>query len=544
MISRIIGLLLIVLIVPGLAASDRSFIIMHSNDRHGYVEARKDINTGKPVAGLDVEATMIEQIRKEALREKIPTLLVDAGDFFQGTPVVNETKGEVMIRLFNELRYDFVTFGNHEFDYGWETLKNRMGESRFWWLSTNVDAPSLGNRHRPYITWSAAGTKVAFLGATTVTTPEKQLTDRIAGITFQDPYKVLPPLVDRLKRLHGVKIVILLSHLGYYEDERFAQQYQCFDVIIGGHSHTAISEPVKVGKTWLCQTGASSRFLGLIRVDVAEDGTLQNCHSELREVDRTKYLPNDKFAKLISSYTKKIDERLSLVVGSAPLAIQKGVDGGFSPMAQVVADSFRLAAKADIGLMNTGGTRRGILQGPVQLKEIQTAVPFRNYVVKLKMTGKQIKGLIEAAVNGPHVKIPDDKHSLLAQYGINDFDGLVPQRGAIGFLVGGGIQFVFDPRLPKGQRLLSFSLGGKPIDPDHVYTVATNDFLADGGDGFEGFKDALEREDTGILDAEALQQYFEKKKVVYGPKEASAINLSFPTVERQFNERKKIPRLN
>ena len=536
-------LLLSLALVSTLSATSRSFIIMHSNDRHGYVEARKDINTGKPVAGLDVEATMINQIRKEALRDRIPTLLVDAGDFFQGTPVVNETAGEVMVRLFNELRYDFVTFGNHEFDYGWQKLKKRMDESRFWWLSTTVKAPSLGKRYRPYLTWSVAGTKVAFLGATTVTTPEKQLSHRIEGMSFNSPDEVLPPVVARLKRIHGVKIAILLSHLGHYEDERFVQAHQCFDVVIGGHSHTALSTPVKIGKTWICQTGASSRFLGVIRVDVAEDGTVADFHSELREVDRTKYMPDARIAKVISSYTKEIDEKLSIVVGTAPTAIRKGVDGGFSPMAQVVAESFRVAAKADIGLMNTGGTRRGILQGPVQLKEVQTAVPFRNYVIKLKMTGKQIKGLIEAATDGPHVRIPVDKRSLLRQYGIKDFAGLVPQRGSTGFLVGGGIQFVYDPRLPKGKRLLSFTLRGKPIDLERVYTVATNDFLADGGDGFEGFKEALAREDTGLLDAEALQKYFELKKVVHSPTEACAINLSFPTVERQYSQ-KKIPRLN
>ncbi len=535
--SKIFAVLVLFLLTAiTLTAAERSFIIMHSNDRHGYVEARKDLNTGKPVAGLDVEATMIGQIRKGALKEGIPTLLVDAGDFFQGTPVVNETKGEVMIRVMNELRYDFVTFGNHEFDYGWQNLKKRMDESRFWWLSSTVSAPSLGARYRPYLTWSVAGTKVAFLGATTVTTPEKQLSQRIVGMTFRSPYEVLPPLVERLRRLHGVKIFILLSHLGHYEDEKFVREHQCFDIVIGGHSHTALMTPIKIGKTWICQTGASSRFLGVMRVDVNKDGNIEQFKSELREVDRTKYLPDAKVAKLVASYTDEIDKRLSVVVGHAPTDIRKGVSGGYSPMAQVVAESFRVAANADIGLMNTGGTRRGILKGEVQLKEVQTAVPFRNYVVKLKMTGRQVKGLIEEAVNGPYMPIPADKQDLLRQYGIHDFAGLVPQRGHVGFLVGGGVQFVYDPRLPIGKRLLSFKLHGKAIEPEKVYTVATNDFLADGGDGFEEFKKAISREELGILDADALRAYFEKKKVVHCPQEASAVNLSFPTVAAKVSQ--------
>lgn len=526
-----VSLVLVFALVGDTLAS--GFVLIHSNDRHGYVQARADLQTGKPVSGMDVEKTMIEHFRRQARAAGKRALLIDCGDFFQGTPIVNQTRGMAMIRLFNELRYDLVTFGNHEFDYGWSDLLLCMMESRFLWVSSTVEAPQLEAQYRPYATFDLEGTRVAFLGATTTTTPEKQIGQRIAGMKFHSPFTVLPPLVERLRRYHDVKIFVLLSHLGHNVDERLARQLPLFDIILGGHSHTATKRPVKVGRTWICQTGASSRFLGVLTVDVA-NGRVTQVRGRLHEVDRLLYGANAKVATIVDEYVHTIEEKLGAVVGAAETPIGKGLSGSLAPMAQLAANAFREAVDADVGLMNTGGVRRGLKAGEVTIKEVQMAVPYHNYVVTLEMTGTQLVTLVETAVNGPFSTIPADKVALLRSRGIVELDGLVPDRGGTGFLVGGGLRFVYDPRLPVGNRLLDMTIDGRPIDPHRVYRVATNDFLADGGDGFETFKEARSRKDSPLLDSDAVQAYIERRGAIAADTEASAVNISFAAVARMM----------
>ena len=520
-----------------LARSGR-IVIMHSNDRHGYVFSRKDDLTGKSLAGLDVEAKIMKEIRREALDDGNPLLLVDAGDLFQGTPLVNETQGKAMIDLYNDLGYDFVTFGNHEFDYGWEVLKQRMGESKFLWLSSTVYAPALGKKYRPYLTWNVMGTKVAFLGATTTTTSEKQMAKRIKGISFHRAEEILPSLCQRLKRELGVKILILLSHMGINRDRAFAAKHRIFDLIIGGHSHTSLKKPIKVGSTWICQSGARSRYLGVIHIDVDEEGYCADLKSRLIEVDRSRYESDLDMAAKLSSYERMVEEKLGAVVGRAVDDLNKGIDGGFTPMAQLVADAFREFAGTEIGLMNTGGCRKGIKEGPVELRDVYSAVPFKNYLVRGKMKGKEIRDTLALAIDGPFVAVPKDKKDLLLRYGVQDFEGLVPNRGGVGFLVASGLRYVFDPRLKPGQRLLHIEVGGKKIEDDRLYSVAINDFLADGGDGFETFKNLRSRQDMPVLDAQALRVYFEKRDWVEKPSRVSSLNLSFPSLAKVYEEKK------
>ena len=313
------------------AAIERSFLIVFTNDRHGYLEPSSHPITGKPVGGVAHEATLLKKIKRSAHREKVPLLLVDAGDLFQGTPVVNATKGKCMIDLYNELGYHLVTFGNHEFDYGQEVLRQRMSESRFMWVSSNIDAPYLSSNYVPYVTYDLAGTRIAFLAVTTVTTPNITYPKNTEGIAFKEPKEVLPPLIERLRKDRDVKVFILLSHLGNQSDEWLARRVEGIDLIIGGHSHTRLLEPVKVRDTWIVQASCNSRYIGLARIDLEADGKVRTIRANLREVLHSIYPPDKRVQERLSEFTKDLDVRLDEVVGQAAEPIMRGFSGIDSP---------------------------------------------------------------------------------------------------------------------------------------------------------------------------------------------------------------------
>jgi 2',3'-cyclic-nucleotide 2'-phosphodiesterase (5'-nucleotidase family) len=506
-------------------------VLIHSNDRHGYIEAREDLATKAPVAGADVEMSLLRGLKRKALMAGEPYLLVDAGDIFQGTPVVNETKGACMVDLLGSFGFHLITFGNHEFDYGWPVLLERMKESRFLWVSSTVDAPVLESHYRPWVTWDLGWTRVGFLGATTTTTPEKQLEGRLGSITFRDPLAALPPLVRRLREDHGVGVVVLLSHLGEGDDERVAAAVPGIDLIVGGHSHSTLREPRRVGSTWIVQTGASARYVGEVAVTVGDDRRVAALEGRLHEVDRLVHPADPVVAAKLQGYTEELDRRLGVVVGRATAPVDKGICGASSPLAQLAAEAFREAAGAEIGIMNFGGGRAELAAGPVTLKHIFTALPFGNYVTRFEMTGAEIRSALEENMRRNFIPIPDDQKELFLSRGLHgDLEGLVPERGQGGFIVGAGLRFLFDPRRPEAERLLEVEALGRPLDPDRVYTVATNDFLAAGGDGFSQFGALSGKVELSVLDAEALRAYFERHGEVVPPDQVSAVNLSFPSV--------------
>ena len=510
-----------------------TFQIIHTNDRHGYVENRIEDN-GDRVGGAAVEATIIHSLKYDARKNGTPCLLVDCGDFFQGTPIVNATRGKIMIELFNSLGYHFVTFGNHEFDYGWQALKARMEESNFLWLSSTVEAPELENLYLPWITYTLDGHKIAFLGATTPTTPDKQLEKRIEGITFHEPVSRIKPLVSTLKASSNAKTIVLISHLGLDNDRQIALKIPEIDLILGGHSHSILQEPEKVGNTWICQTGTASKYLGVVNITTTDEGRIDSLQGRLQPVDATKWEPSPEVMRIVEKYTQELESELAQVVGHAPKGLSKGVRGGNTPLARAVARSFRESVNADIGFMNTGGARKGIPAGEVTLKHLRTSVPFGNYVVRLMMKGRDIRKIIEASVNQPYAHIPDEKIEMVVSQGVKDLSGLVPVGSNNGFIVGDGLTYVFDPSREIGARMVSITVNGEPLDDSRIYSVATNDFLADGGDGFKSFRNHIKREDMDFVDSQAFRKWCESLDVILKPAGHSVINLTFDSLKEYY----------
>ena len=229
-------LILTVFMCGTVAFGQKSIVILHTNDTHSRIEPipESDRIAGNK-GGVVRRMNYIEQVRKENKN----VLLFDAGDFLQGTPYFNLFKGKVETEAMNMMRYDAVTLGNHEFDYGLEALEKVVRRAKFPIISSNYDfsGTPLNNLIKPYLIFKKDGVKI---GVIAINIQPKGLiaSGNYDGMKFLQPERVANELALKLKTTDRCDMVICLSHLGYTADKRLVEQTRNIDIIIGGHSHT------------------------------------------------------------------------------------------------------------------------------------------------------------------------------------------------------------------------------------------------------------------------------------------------------------------
>ena len=462
--------------------------ILHVNDYHGRVKPSIDkaIDQQKQVGGAAYLAAMIKKARAE---NPGATLLLAAGDMFQGSPVSNLFHGAPVIEVMNELKFDAMTLGNHEFDWGMRALTRLRKEAHFPFLAANI-VDSKGNLLpgvKPYTILQRGHAKVAVIGVTTPETAYTTKPDIVKGLTFASPETVLPRLIQNV-RLQGASIVIVLSHLGLDADKRLADTVPGIDAIVGGHSHTEIPKPLKMeGGTVILQAGAYGVYLGVLElvVDKATGRAIGYTESSgLRLVSAgPQDAPDRKAALIVKKYNDRVKEKFAAIVGetSVDLTAKSGTE---SNLGDLVTDAMRAAAGGQIAFQNSGGIRADISAGKITMEELYTAFPFDNVLVSMALNGEQVRQVLE-------------------QGGTMEFGGLQVS----------GITITYDLKKPAGQRVVKAEVGGEPLNPDKSYTVVTNDFLAAGGDKVAALKEGKDiTYGNALLDA--LLEYLKKHSPV------------------------------
>lgn len=227
---------------PALVARER-LVILHTNDTHSRIEPLLPTDRTAPgMGGVVRRASYIDQMRAENKQ----VLLLDAGDFLQGTPYFNLFKGEVEIKTMNLMRYDAATLGNHEFDYGLETLEKVVSLANFPIVSSNYDfsGTPLSGMIKPFVILKKGKLRIGVIG---INIQPKGLiaADNYDGMKFLDPEETANKLAEKLRVEQKCDLVICLSHLGYGADVRLAESSRNIDLIIGGHSHTYLQEPTE-----------------------------------------------------------------------------------------------------------------------------------------------------------------------------------------------------------------------------------------------------------------------------------------------------------
>ncbi|WP_045387427.1 bifunctional UDP-sugar hydrolase/5'-nucleotidase [Falsirhodobacter sp. alg1] len=485
----------------GTAHADFTMTILHTNDVHDRFEpitssgstcGAEDDAAGKCFGGVARLVTAVQQGR--AAHEN--TLLLDAGDWFQGTLFYTRYKHEAAGGFLDLLGYDAMAVGNHEFDDGPSELAALADEINVPLLAANMDdskEPSLGDKILANTVVTVAGEKIGIIGLTPQDNGE--LASPGPNVTFEAPIPVVQAQVDAMTE-QGINKIILLSHSGYVVDQQIADNTHGIDVIVGGHSHTLLSNtdekaagpyPTVVNSVPIVTAESYTKYLGELTVTFDDDGNVITAKGAPRLLDASVAEDADAKAR-IAKLAEPLQEIREQVVGEATAPIEGDRDicrFRECSMGDLVAEA-QLARVADqgvqISLVNGGGLRASIDQGPVTMGEVLTVLPFLNTLSTFQITGAQLAAALE---NGA---------SQIAE-------------GGGRFTQVAGMSYTIDTNAPVGERISDILVGGEPVDMDAEYMAVSNNYVRNGGDGFSMLVDAKNAYDYGPDLAEVVADY-------------------------------------
>ena len=436
----------------------------------------------------------VSTLRKSIQLENPNTLFLLAGDTISPSVESITYKGAQMIEAWNTAGLDYATFGNHEFDFGPEVLKQRMTESKFGWIAANVIDTRTGKPFgdaKSFVIREFSGVKIGIFG---LVLPETKTTSRPGpDVEFRSPCETAKQIVPEI-HAQGAKVVVALTHLSMREDKEVAH---CADVdlIIGGHEHTLLES--QAGHTPIFKMTADARQLGRFDLNIAPSGELDSIDWQVIAVDDTTK-DDPQFLSIYRKYAGLL-AKLARPVGrtAVPLDARSAENRTKETnVGNLVADSYRRATGSDVAIINGGSIRADEVIGPGRLtvRNVLSILPFKNKLIKIEITGAILRAAIE---NGVSRSAEDSQ------------PGGFPQVS--------GIRFSFDASRKPGSRVVDIAVNGQPLDETRKYSLTTTTFLAlDGGDGYSVLKGApvITAPEKLPLDSDVLQRLISVQKVV------------------------------
>ncbi len=433
----------------------RKITILHTNDIHGaFLPSEATWVQEKPrplIGGFLALNYYVNKLRNAAST----SLLLDAGDLMTGDLICDieyeHTKGGALIHFMNQIGYEGMTIGNHEFDVSQENLKKLIQLAKFPIFSANLYTTS-GQLFAPtdYQIYQKNGLKVGVIGLMTEELFAVLAIEKRAGLAPKPAVATAKKIVDLIDP--QTDLIILLSHSGFKEDSLLAEQLnRQVDVIIGGHSHTRLTRPRLVNGILIVQTGSKCRDLGKLELEVAGD-TVKSYSGELVPLWIKDIIPDPKLNLEIEAYRKLIDEKYGQVIGQLESELVRSNDEE-SNIGNFLADCLREYTKSDFGIINSGGIRKNMSPGPIKIRDVKEILPFENYICSFQCTGAQLLEMIK----------------------------LNAQRAALksgGILQVSGILYQWKANSGDDVSIFNAMINGKKIEPQNKYTGATVDFIA------------------------------------------------------------------
>lgn len=430
--------------------------VLHANDTYQFTPVE-----GGKRGGL----ARLMTLRKRAVEENPNVIFTLGGDTLSPSVETRTYRGAQMIDAWNVVGLDYSVLGNHEFDIKTEELRQRIKESKFTWLGANVIDSKSGRLFAdtpPYVIREFGRAKIGIVGFLLPETKETSSMDD--SIIIKDFCETARKLVPEMRE-KGATAVIGLTHLSMTQDKKLAGCAK-FDLILGGHEHSLLQS--SANGTPIFKMTADARELGKFEMIFDEStGAFQSIDWEIIPINDT--IPDDPgFAPVFEKY-RELLERLEERIGATSVSLDSfsnSVRTRETEIANFIADSYRKAVGAEIGFVNGGSIRAdlGYNPGPLTKRDVLSMLPFNNPIVKVEISGKTLKEVIEHGV---------------ARSGVGEDvePGRFPQVS--------GISFKYDTRRPVGNRVVELLVDGNPLEPGRTYTMATSDFLVSrGGDGY------------------------------------------------------------
>lgn len=468
-------------------AAEKEITILTINDYHGSLAP----------AGSNVGAAkLVDAIKTEKAKNPEGTIIVSAGDNYQGSAMSNMLHGEPVSEVLKEMGLELSAVGNHEFDWGIDKITKWAEDGELTFVVTNIYDIRTNEPvdwAEPFVIIEKMGIKVGFIGLATPETAYKTLKANVVNYEFRDPMEVITEWVPKVKDA-GADIIIALTHLGSFQDKEgnitgeaaTISEVDGVDAVISGHTHQRVSGLVN-GKP-LVQAYKNGRSIGKITFVFDENNKLVSAEPFLDNIyKRPDTLKDD--ANTLAIYMKYEEELgpvLGKVLGKTTVDLDHDRYAGPSLLGEWACDIMRDKAGVQIAMTNGGGLRTNIPAGEITAGILYEVMPFDNTLYTMKLSGADVKSNIE--------------------HGIMNED--------IGWIQISGVKVTYNPDAEAGNRITSMVLeDGTVVEMDKYYTVVTNDFMFTGGDkyNFENSKDGL---DTFIPIRDALMDAVEKAGVI------------------------------
>ena len=493
--------------------------VLHINDmhsrlaeisRHNSTCSDGDSADGNCFGGAARLATAIREHRAAMDDADLPHLTLDAGDQSQGTLFYTTYRGRAEIEMMNMIGFDAMALGNHEFNNGPDSLAEMIQMAEFPVISGNtvVAEGPLGDVLEEYTIVERGGERIAVLAV--ITTDTAFISSPGPHVTFADDIEYLQNAVNRIKG-DGIDKILLLSHVGFNRDQEIAAEVDGISAIIGGHSHTLLSNTVEGAPAYatlvespsgravpIVQAYAFSRYLGRMDLEFGDDGAVVSASGDTILLDAAFVEAEDLDARI-----KELAGPIEEMVRTPVAVLAASIDGERErcramecEMGNTVADAMLQAVEGQdipIALANGGGLRASLGSGTITLGDVLTVLPFQNTLYTLEVTGATMIAALEHAVNG-----------------IEDGAGRFPQVA--------GLRFRLDPSVaPNEGRVSEVEVRDGddwvPIDPAATYGLVTNDFMAGGGDGYAMLaSEGMNGYDTAIDLAEVLARFLSENE--------------------------------
>lgn len=464
--------------------------IFHTSDVHGWYTARPakwdKENSTRTVGGFPALAALAEA-------DKNPHILLDSGDTFQGTPEGNLTRGMATVKLMNQLGYSAADVGNHDYDYGEGNLRAMVAASSFPWVGGNAYFKASGKRLdylKPYTIINIAGKRIAVIGILGCHTATSTLPANVKHIEFRSEPAEAAKLTGEVKKFNPDAIVIL-AHIGLgdglggrkvdvstwtftpeqasYGTLAVARAAKGANVVIGGHNHTGLFKGYYDKESGVLLAESYWMLTDVSKISLHFDdatGKFEGATDELVPLWTDETGEDPAVAATIKEFSAAVDKQMGVVIGRTDVNLLTSSTTPDSPIGNWNTDAIRRQTGADVVFQNTAGIRSVIRKGPVTMRDIYQVMPFENTLVKLTMTGDQLKRLFADNLHG--------SHSALQVSGLT-------------------VKYRLSSRKPEDITLYR---NGTALKPEDKVSVVTNNYLAFGGTGGKVFGEARDLTDT------------------------------------------------
>ncbi len=478
----------------GAAMADYTLTILHINDFHSRQESinkydstcsAEEESKNECFGGIARVKAKIDERRAALSKDGGNVIVLNAGDEFQGSLFYTTYKGDDTAEFMNGIGYDVMALGNHEFDDGVDTLAKFLGKVKFPVISANTiaaDGSPIAGKYKPYVIKDIGGQKIGIVSA--ITTDTADISTPGPTVKFADEIETLKKQVEALKA-EGVNKIIALNHDGYVKDKQIAASVAGISVIVGGHSHTLLSntDPQALGPyptlvkgpsgrdVPIVQAKSYSKYLGELKVTFDDDGNVIRSEGAPILLDSS-VVPDPAYLARVKELAKPIEALKAQKVAESTGVIEAAREVCRvveCSMGNLVADAMLDRVKDQgmtIAIINGGGLRASIDAGDVTMGEVLTVLPFQNTLSTFQLKGADVVAALEN--------------------GVSQID-----QGAGRFAQVSGLKYAFDVSKPVGQRVSAVEVrdgsGWKPIDTAATYGVVSNNYMRAGGDGYKIF---------------------------------------------------------